>query len=341
MYFRQSCNIELAKAYRLRGLHSLEIKKSVHQIVQTAKLQLPLSVMFRNTEQLEQIQLIDKIKEGDFVKIDIGYNDNNRTEFEGYIKRINTVQPLEIELEDELYLLRKINIKTSFKKADVKDILTLLLNELFKSSGLKLEVYKEMPSLTVTNFVIDNANGIAVLQDLQDKYGLASYLTTIDGVKTLYCGLVYGLKKAKQKENGKERGKIKYELQRNTINVSDLKYQVAGDKTYQIKVTNHDPSGAVREITLGDKSGEQRQLHFYGKHTDDELKQLAASEMEKFASTGYKGGFETFLLPNVEPGDVAEITEKQYGRNGNYYVGTVTTNFGSGARRKPEIDIQL
>lgn len=331
MYYRQTCNIELAGRYRLKGLHGVEIKRSVHQIVQSARLLLPLSVMFRNTQLPERIKLLDKIAEGDMISIALGYNGNNRKEFTGYIRRINTTQPLELELEDEMYLLRKTYFKKSFKKADVKEVLNYLIQGVADKTGLRLELYDRAPTLTVTNFVMDNANGVAVLQELKDKYGLASYLTEIDGKKILYCGLLYGLKKSR----------VKYELQRNTVSIDNLKYQVGEEKTYQVKVVNHQPGGQVKELTFGDKTGEQRTSHFYGSHTDAELKQLAAAEMETFKTSGYKGSFDSFLIPAVEPGCIADITEKQYGRSGTYYVSSVTTNFSSGARRKIEIDTQL
>lgn len=331
MYVKQTCNIEMAGKYRLRGVHSVELKKSVHQIVQSGKIELPLSVMFRNTDMLERIKLIDKIKEGDTIKIDLGYDGKNRNEFTGYIKRINLKQPLELEIEDELYLFRKTFFKKNFKRNSVKEVLQYLIKGLNEKTGLKLELYDKMPELTVTNFMLDGANGIAALQELQDTYGLSSYLTTIDGKKILYCGLVYGLKK----------GRVKYELQKNTISIDELKYQQNETITYKVKVVNHQPNGLVKEYSFGDKKGVERTLHFYGTHTQAELKQLADAELAKFSSNGYKGNFETFLIPNVEPGDIADITEKQFGRNGSYYVGSVTTTFGAGARRKPEIDIAL
>jgi hypothetical protein len=331
MYVRQTCNIEIGTRYRLRGLHSIEIKKSVHQIVQSAVLQLPLSVLKRNNQLLERIRLIDNIKEGDFIKIDLGYDGNNKNEFTGYIKRINLKQPLELELEDEMYLLRSCYYKKNFKKNSVREVLNYILKGLAEQSGLVLQLYDKMPELTVTNFMMDGANGIAALQDLNDKYGLTSYLTTIDGKKVLYCGLLYGLKK----------NSVKYQLQRNTISIDDLKYQVNAAISYQIKIVNHQPDGIVKNYTIGNKKGEERTMHFYGTHTEAELKQMAAAEMVNFSSNGYKGSFETFLLPAVQPGDIAEITEKQFSRQGRYYVGSVTTTFAAGARRKPEIDILL
>jgi len=331
MYLKQSCLLELAGKYRLRGLHSIEIKKSVHQIVQSAVLQLPLSVVKRNHDLLETVKLLDNIKEGGTITVDLGYDGNNKREFTGFIKRINIKQPLEFELEDELYLLRSCYYKKNFIKNSVKDVLNYILKGLLDNTGLLVELYDKMPDLTVTNFMMDGANGIAVLQELSDKYGLSSYLTTINGKKILYCGLIYG----------KKNNVVKYTLQKNTINIDALKYQVNPSIKYQIKIINHQPDGQVKEITYGDKTGEQRTLHFYGNHSDDDLKLMADAEKINFTGNGYKGGFETFLIPNVDPGDVAALTDPQFHRNGNYYVGSVTTTFTAGARRKIEIDIQL
>lgn len=332
MYVRQSCNIEIAGKYRLRGLHGVEIKKSIHQIIQTATLQLPLSVVKRNKELLERIPLIDKIKTGDKITIDLGYDDDNKREFEGYISRINLKQPLELELEDELYLMRKIYFKKSFKKASVKELLNFLLKGFYDSTGIRIELYDKMPELTITNFVIDNANGIQVLQALVDTYPIFnSYLTTIDGKKVLYCGLQYGI----------QRNRVKYELNRNTVSVDDLKYDVTEAQQYFVKVVNIQPDGTKTEFSFGNKTDQERTLYFTGSHTKEQLKQLATEQLQQEV-TGYRGGFETFLKPAAQPGDVALIADRQYNREGRGYIGTVTTKFGTGgARRTNEIDISI
>ena len=331
MYVKQTCNIEIADKYRLRGLHSCEIKKSVHQLVQSAKIQLPLSVLYRNNQLLKRIKLIDKIKEGDPIKIDLGYDGKNRREFTGYIKRINAKMPVELECEDEMYLLRKVNYKRNFKKNSVKEIIKYLLQGLYDKTGLRLELYSKMPELTVTNFMINNANGIEILQGLKDLYPMFnSYLATIDGKKVLYCGLLYGL----------HNKRIKYKLNRNTITVNDLKYTEKDQDNHRIKIVNIKPDGTKEEFVFGDAHATEINFYYSGSHTKNELKQLAEAEIVKKV-TGYRGGFEAFLIPNVQPGDIAEITDEQFNRNGTGYIGTVTTKFGSGARRKPEIDISL
>lgn len=326
-----SCSVDLAGKYRLQGLESLEIKKSVHQIVQTAKLTLPLSIVIRNNEMLERIKLADKVKEGDKITIAIGYDGNNRTEFEGYVRRINPKQPLEFELEDELYLLRKLHLKKSFKKNDVSELLTWLMEELYSKFQIRFKLYDNIPKTQLTNFLIKGANGIEVLQELKDKYLLATFLTTVNGEKVLYCGLTYGLKKER----------VKHVINRNTISVENLKYNPAGDRTFNVEVINHTPDGKVKKWHFGDKDGDKIQIYVPGIKTEAELKHRAEAEIELFKTGSYKGSFDAFMIPYCEPGDIEDLGDDQFpDRSGTYYIATVTTTFGNGGMRKPEIDFR-
>ncbi|MBA4196587.1 MAG: hypothetical protein C0459_03440 [Chitinophaga sp.] len=324
-----------ADAYKINGFEEVEIKKSVHQIVQTAKLSLPLSVMIKNSDYdvLKRIKIIDKIKEGDTISIAFGYDGKNNVEFTGFIKRINPKQPLELELEDEMYLLRKLRLKKSFKKNDIKDVLNYLMDELYRRFKIRFALYKYIPKVTITNMLINGANGIEVLQNLADKYLMHSYLFNDNGVKTLYCGLLYGRK----------RKTVKYVLNKNTINIENLKYQIKGDTTYKVEVINHLPNGLVRKFVFGDTLGEELKIYVPGNKTKEELKARAEAEIAMYGATGYKGKFETFIFPYIEPGDIANLQDNQFkDRQGNHYTGTVVTKFGvHGGRRYPEIDIVL
>jgi hypothetical protein len=336
MYVKQSCNIELAGKYRLRGLHNVEIKKSVHQIVQSAKLELPLSVVYRNAKMLERIRLIDKIKEGDSIKIDLGYNGKNQTEFTGYIKRINLKQPLQLEMEDEMYLMRKVRFTKNFKKAQVRDVVKFILDSFNAKYNTGIQLYNNIPDLTVTNFMLDNVNGIEALQGLADTYFVNSFLTTLPSTgsggqkKVLYCGLLYGL----------IREDVKYSLNRNTVSADDLKYDETDIGDHYINITNIKNDGSVFKFSYGNKKDTAFDFHYYGDYTEAQLKHMVNAELAKKV-TGFRGGLETMLIPNVQPGNIANITDAQFNRAGRGYVGTVTTTFGSGARRKPEIDISL
>ena len=111
--------------------------------MQTAKIELPLSVVMQNYDLRKQINLSGLIKEGDSIKIEAGYDNVTRLEFEGYIKRINYTIPLSIECEDELYLFRKMNFKKSFNDAPLKDIIQYIIDELKSRWACSLKFIKE------------------------------------------------------------------------------------------------------------------------------------------------------------------------------------------------------
>ena len=337
MYLKQTCSIifetKSGVKYQLPGLHSYEGKKSVHQTIQSCKLELPTSVIFKNKDaEFIRVQLIGKIKEGDKVTVYLGYNGNNKKEFEGFIKRINPKMPLELECEDDMYLLRKIRLKKVFKNNDVREVLKYMMDELYKQQGVRFEIYSNVPKVNVFNFWMDQANGITTLQELEDRYLLNSYLTVINGKKVLYCGLMYGLKK----------NHVNYIFNRNTISLDDLKYNHSNDRTFKVEIRHVSHNGSEKKYEFGDPKGEVHKVLLENTMTEAAIKHFAQGMLEQLQAGGYKGSFTTFLIPTVEPGDVAVCTDPQFAeRSGEYYISTVVTTFGSGARRKPELEIRL
>jgi hypothetical protein len=333
MFFELTCKVTIADTYILRGVHQLEVKKSIHQLVDTAKVQLPLSVVMRNQDLLKRIRLADKIKTGDKIALEFGYNGINIKEFEGYIRRTNPKDVFELECEDELYLFRQVYYKISWKSVTLKVLLNYLLDGYERKYGVRLQLFNNIPDVTLSNFIINNANGIAILQVLKDQYGLNTFLTVVNGIKVLYCGLLYFLEKTT----------VKYVVNQNTVDVNDLLFDDAIDKQFKIKAVNFNRNGTKSTMEIGDKNGELRTFYYYDIHDLKQLAQLAQSEMEKLKTIGYKGSFETFLIPYSEPGMVADMLDPQFpDRKGNYYISTVTTTFSTGGgRRKPEIDIKI
>jgi hypothetical protein len=302
-------------------------------MISTASILLPSSFVIRNQEQLTQVRIADAIKEGDSVQIEFGYNDKNRSEFSGYIKRINLIDPIEIICEDVLYLFRKINYKTSFRKISLTDLLQYLIKGLNEKYGDVLSIDPNIPEFNFTNFIIKDGTGIDVLQEFKDKYGLSCFIHSIGGRDVLYCGLAYSI----------EKGIVKYVLERNTVNTSDLKFETSGEKKYRVRIVNFDKKGFKTEFEFGDKAGELRTIHFYGNNDLKTLRQKAAIEMEKFKTEGYSGSFETFLWPLCEPGSLADFSNLQFpARNGKYFITGVTTTIdSSGGRRKNDIGIRV
>ena len=93
-----SWNIRIG-GFRLRMVEKVSIKRSVELLSDTATITLPGTVFNK------AINIEDKIKVGDDVEIKLGYNDNLKEEFKGYLKTIKTDGgSLTLELEDDIYL---------------------------------------------------------------------------------------------------------------------------------------------------------------------------------------------------------------------------------------------
>lgn len=332
MHFSLSGHIEIG-SYRLRGFHSVVIKKSVYTLVQTAVVMLPLSVVFRNKDLnvLETIPLASRIKEGDRISISIGYNGVNRTEFTGYIKRINYKQPLELECEDALYLLRKQYFTESYRNISAKALITQVLDRLNVVSGLNIALYGNVPDVTVGNFYPRGKSGIWILEEIK-KFGITCFLYNNAGRTTLYAGL----------NNLLRTGNVLYRFGYNTISEDDLKYQRTEDKKYKVTVVNWQRNGTNSRETFGEEGGDAISINAYNASKKD-MEQLAKAEVERLSQQGYKGKLETFLLPYAEPGMVAEVKDDQFPeRAGRYYIGEVeTTVDNNGGRRRPALSIKL
>lgn len=330
----QTCKIRIADKYVLTGLHHLQIKRSVHQAIQTAIVELPLSAVIRNNELLEDIKLSDKIKEGDSISIAFGYDGNNNKEFEGYIKRTNKAMPFVLECEDDFYLMRKIRLKKSFGKCTLKDIMQYLVAEVNKIKTVQWKLYDKMAEFNFSNYMMNGVNGIDVLNDLRNTYKLNTYLTRINGESIVYSGLRYGL----------QREDIKYVINTNTIGADELKY-ITPDKDTRFKITikNFNRNGTTTTIETGDKDGQQEEFYYHGENSLAALKMMAAAELQMKQTAGFSGGFDTFIFPFAQPGDIANISDEQFEeRKARHYIGTVTTQFGvSGGKRKIEIDFKL
>ncbi len=322
----------IAGKYVLRGVNAVEIKKSIYTSISTATIKIPLSVVIRNNDMLQRIKIVDKIKEGDKISVELGYDNKNKLEFEGYIKRINYTELLELECEDEMYILRKVRFKKSFKMAQLSEIINFVLVGA-EENGLRLAVYDKMPEMVFSNFIINQNTGIEVLQELIDKHGLLCYLTTINDVKTLYVGLSYTLQK----------GRVNIHIDKNTVSVSDLKYaRNDSEKKIEVHLISNNRNGTKTEVKVGKPGGDTHTLTIPGQHTEANLKVIATAELEKVKRDGYKGSYTCFLIPYVEPGYISNLKNSQFpDRNGTYYLTGVRTTFDTtGAFRFHEIGVK-
>lgn len=303
--------------YKLGLLESVEIHKSVDLLADTAVIVVP-GVVYNQSLDVE-----DKVKVGDPVTIQLGYDDNLVTEFEGFLKRIDTDDSrLTFNCEDGIYQTRKPVANKQLNKTTVKEIAEYCLSEIGMS---KLNCTY---NITYEKFVIMNANAFDVLKKIQDETKANIYFKGDElNIHPAYV------------EKG---GDVEYDFAVN-IEKSDLKYRKQDDRKFEVTVEGIGLDGKKKTVVVGSAGGEKRTIKLFNVTNEAELKKRGLEEMKYLTYEGYEGSITGWLIPFVEPTYSARIHDKEYEfKNGSYYVVSVTTTFSeNGGVRKVQLGRKL
>lgn len=310
---RLSSKVEIGK-YTFNGLVAVQIETSWDTFTDTAALVFPLRLDWDKT-------LKDYIKRGDRVKIYLGYDDNNRLAFQGFIKSIKASIPVEIELEDMAYLFKRENITFSIPDASLADVLDKVVPG-------NVPIAAQPDNLGLAAFRISNMTPAQVLDEISQHYFQKFWFR--DG--QLYAGLAYW---------PETRQSHRFHFQRNIIS-HDLEYLDEDQVNIKLKVISVDKDNVKKEYEYGDPEGEQRTIYYYNKEKAD-IDAIAEEEISRMRFTGYRGSFETFGEPYCNHGDEVILADNEYPeRNGSYLVKAVRRSFGDGGyRQEIELDVKL
>ena len=298
-----SWNIRIG-GFRLRMVEKVSIKRSVELLSDTAIITLPGTVFNK------AINIEDKIKVGDAVEIELGYNDDLKPEFKGYLKAIKTDGgSLTLELEDDIYLFRKSVKDEEMKDASVKNILANICSQV---GGFSVSCDYDF---TYDKFVINNATGYDVLKKIQDEASPNIYLKD----KVLHVHPQYA----------EIFGEARYDFSRNIErDGTDLKYKSEDERKLLVVVEGTDETGATVSVEKGTTGGDKMTLKLPGVSSRSSLEQKAQSVLEQKVYTGYEGSFQSWLIPYVDAGYKVAITDPDYEiKDGTYYVISVETTF--------------
>lgn len=301
------------KKFQLNLLNSVEIISSVENLVDTATIILPESVM-NNVLKLE-----DKIRRGSEVVIELGYNSKNKTEFVGFITDItNKSGTLTIACEDALFLFRRKIKDKIFKPAAVKTILQYLLDEIGEGYTLVMDVDY---GIVYEKFTIYQAEAYDVLKKIQEELKADIYFDT--DKKQLFFYAPYK----------NEAGVVEYDMSVN-IESSSLEYQKAANKKVEILVESTSTDGTVKQVTVGTIGGTQQKIKV-GAMSESDMKKIAEAMLLQQNSDKYEGSIDAWLRPYIKPSYRAKFKDKDYPeRDGSYYVVAVTTTFSDGGGKR-------
>lgn len=108
----------------IRRFSKIKTESSWKKLTDTATIVLP-----RKVRDFDRYKVNEIFQSGDPVIIRLGYNGDLYEEFTGYIFKVTTGVPIEITLEDEMYMLKRETVSVSRKSCTLKE----LLNEIAPS----------------------------------------------------------------------------------------------------------------------------------------------------------------------------------------------------------------
>lgn len=317
------------------------------------------------------IQISNLFRRGDFVSVSYGYYtyDTAGNEgtvisqvFTGYISKVTSKKPIQLECEDNMWLLKQIPCKPQVwpKSKTVEALLkTLLRGTAFTVNALT--------DTTVGDLQIQNESVAQLLLRLRKDYHLESYFKGNE----LRVGSVIYVDPVPPPTT-----RNKFIFQQNIIS-DELTYQRKDDiklsavcKSYiakqgtklnkqgQLKTSTttvevlvfNDASGKFKHIVKQKEvdfppndEGERRTLFFPDISDPEKLAQRGIDELKKYYYDGFRGSFTTFAIPLVQLGDNIAIEDKLLpDRNGVYKVRSVKYSGGvDGHRQKIELEFKF
>lgn len=333
--------------------------------------------MFGKNKNIGGFDKTPLLMRGDAVKIETyyiywdenlnGYKTNKEVVFEGYITNIKSKMPIEFDVEDNMYLLKQVQMKTqSFKEnISIETILTEAINNVNSVFGTNLSVN------ILSETKIKWQNGLLTAENET----VAQFLAKLKKEAFLKCyfrgdelrvgGIIYLENEAVTKKFHFQENIISHELEykrkddviltavaSNYITESNGTTKDGQIKTkkrrIEVVVTFKNNKFESRVVGKNEKipdiiEGEKRTFVYPFAENEQDLINLAKSDLEKYYYTGFKGRFLTFGTPVIKFGDNVVLENNILPeQNGTYKVKAVNYSGGvNGLRQNIELDYKL
>ncbi|SOU86376.1 conserved hypothetical protein [Tenacibaculum dicentrarchi] len=328
-YYNIAVKITINDVIQFGVVESIYIENTIEKFSDTAKITLPRA--FKNAQEngenvsLAQKNLLEIIKSGDTIKIEAGYNDELKVEFEGYIDEIGAEIPLLLICEDEMYQLKK-------KEKINKTFASVTLEDLLKFIAPAYEI--EALNMPLGKFMIENATPYKVIKELKQQYGIRCYFKN----KVLTAGLTVDFKPAVSHD---------FVFGKNIRNSNSLKYETKEQRKRFYKGISHQ-TGTSKKITYeyGDTSGDHRTLHLPLNLSENEVKEWVHKIHDAHVYTGYGGALDSWAIPFTNAGDSMKLTDPNYPdkhRDMTLFVESVIVNINKsdGYKRTNKVSFKI
>ncbi|MDR2009216.1 MAG: hypothetical protein LBQ22_01890 [Bacteroidales bacterium] len=320
------------KKIEFNNVNSINITTSIENFTDLCKITLPRKARFEGTDITKIISPDDKIT------VQLGYDDNLRTVFRGYITKISTTIPLTIECENEGYKLKRI-------KTDPKTYPDFDIEDFCKENipGFSLKVN---PCKHGKIFLDQEMSLTAALNFLKESLKIYNYYFFFREEKNE--SIFYGIYDHSQiPENNRRTGK--FEFGKNVID-SSLKLTMKKDINTQVITQSissgtetSKPEGVTEKWPVIDNEKYKKETHFIESLINYDpvslkktLSELAKLRHENLTRDTMEGTITTFGEPFVRKGDVAFLIDENVPEHNNkkFLITGVTYNFGQSGYRQ-------
>jgi hypothetical protein len=302
----------------------IETNESWENNTDTAKVTLPRRILFVDgtfaKEDLDQ-NVAPLFKRGDPVTISIGYERPEEV-FTGFVTRVGTTAPIEVECEDLMWKLKQqayLKSWTNFKLPE-------LIADLMKGTGIPYKVTIKTPYGLGRLRVKGRPNKAQVLDLLRDQYSIQSFIRN----GTLYVGDAYPTELRK---------KVDIRFDRHVVD-SSLEYRNKEDHRVKVTVKTIRNKKSFEAVAKGsDEDGDQINIT---RHDLDPAHLQAEADrlLPLYKYEGFEGTATIFGTPLVRHGDEVKLFDPEVKDNrGSYLIKSVARRFGqNGYRQVIEID---
>src|SRR5690606_37370924 len=250
----------------------------------TCTISLAKKVYVRQAGEWQTKPVYELIRRGDPVEVWLGYDGNNRLEFKGYVRAVNPKVPIEIECEDDMFVLKNKPVAAKvFKGGKISDVVRYI------APGYKLMVLDSSLGGTFT-IASDSPTALKVLEKIEEVYGLKSTFRLIDGEPTLVVGRMYS------GEDPAGQDPVYYVVSKNVIE-NNLQFVAKEDQQIKIDASSVQSDGKkLKAKFTGDQEGDTRSFAIPGL-TQEQLEVEAKRLYEKSKQDRFEGDITTFGLP--------------------------------------------
>lgn len=275
----------------IRKFSKVKIEQSWKKLTDTASITLP-----RKVKDFDRYKVNEVFQAGDPVIIRLGYNGDLYEEFTGYIFKVTTGVPIEITLEDEMYMLKRETVSVSKKSCTLKE----LLNEIAPG-------YTVLCDDTAIGSVRYSKKLVSeILDDLKTKMGLYTYFRG----KTLVSG--------RTSIDGGKRTKIILEKQ------AQESLKERNIEQVYVRLESLQKNGKMLKGEKGEKKGNTINIK-QPNLTKIEIERIVNDTYKKATQPGLEGDLTLFGIPRLQHGMIVDLSSILYPeKDGAYYIDSIT-----------------